>query len=281
MRKSVILSSGGMDTFLLAQHLKRNGIEAAHVFVDVGQSYAQKEEAAAMFVAASVGAVFHRANGAQFARYEHPSGIIPFRNAELILNAAQYGDDIYMGVIADEINSDKSEEFMHAMVDVLNISHRGQYWTEGRSFKLHTPLREFTKSQLVGWYLDDGGYAQALLRTVSCYDGGTQHCGRCASCFKRWAALVNNGLDTQGQFKADPATWHTPAQWAAKLREYPQRRAAEVLRALAAAGLGEAVAAALRQGAGVVPATPTGGRQGAAGSASVGPGVAGPGAWRA
>src|SRR5690606_25260923 len=96
MRKAVLLSSGGMDTFLLAHHLKANGVEAEHVFVDVGQSYAQKEEAAAMFVAATVAAPFHRCSGAQLARYEHPSGIIPFRNAELILNAAQYGDDIYM-----------------------------------------------------------------------------------------------------------------------------------------------------------------------------------------
>ena len=108
-----------------------------------------------------------------------------------------------------------------------------------------------------------------------------KHCGRCASCFKRWAALINNDVPMDGHFAANPATWYTPAQWAARLATYPQGRAAEVLRALAAAGLGEAVAAALRQGAGVVPATPTGGRQGAAGSASVGPGVAGPGAWRA
>lgn len=264
MRKAVLLSSGGMDTFLLAHYLHRNDIEADHVFVDVGQSYAQKEEAAAMYVATNVGAVLHRTVGAQMARFEHPSGIIPFRNAELILNAAQYGDDIYMGVIADEINSDKSPEFMAAMTKVLNISHRGQYWTQGRSFRLHTPLRNYTKSRLVAWYLDEGGYEKALLRTVSCYDGGMQHCGRCASCFKRWAALVNNGVDTQGHFKADPAQWRTPAQWAAKVRGYPRLRAAEVLRALAAAGLGEAVAAALRQGEGAD------GQQGAAGSATPG-----------
>lgn len=270
MRKAVVLSSGGMDTFLLAHHLKANGVEAEHVFVDVGQSYAQKEEAAAMFVAATVGAPFHRCPGAQLARYEHPSGIIPFRNAELILNAAQYGDDIYMGVIADEINSDKSVDFIHAMEEVLNVSHRAQYWTEGRSFRIHTPLREHSKTRLVAWYLDDGGYAQALLRTVSCYDGGGKHCGRCASCFKRWAALINNDVPMDGHFVADPATWYTPAEWAARLATYPQGRAAEVLRALAAAGLGEAVAAALRAGRWGSAGQAPGGAQAAAGSATPG-----------
>lgn len=270
MRKAIVLSSGGMDTFLLAHHLKKNGVEAEHVFVDVGQSYAQKEEAAAMFVAATVGAPFHRCPGAQLARHEHPTGIIPFRNAELILNAAQYGDDIYMGVIADEINSDKSVEFVHAMEEVLNVSHRAQYWTEGRSFRIHTPLREHSKTRLVAWYLDDGGYAQALLRTVSCYDGGGKHCGRCPSCFKRWAALINNDVPMDGHFAANPATWYTPAEWAARLATYPQGRAAEVLRALAAAGLGEAVAAALRAGRWGSAGQAPGGAQAAAGSATPG-----------
>lgn len=238
MRKAILLNSGGMDTFLLAQHLLKQGIEHEHVFVDVGQDYAEKEEAAAMFIASTVGAVFHRMPGAQLARYEHPSGIIPFRNAELILNAAQYGDDIYMGVIADEINSDKSEDFMHAMEGVLNESHRAQYWTQGRTFKLHTPLRQFTKSQLVAWYLDDGGYANVLLRTVSCYDGGAKHCGNCASCFKRWVALVNAKVQVgEEHFDRNPLHWHTPAQWAATLPGYPMARRAEVARALQAAGM--------------------------------------------
>ena len=39
---------------------------------------------------------------------DEKSGIIPNRNAELILSAAMYGERIYFGVIKDEINSDKS-----------------------------------------------------------------------------------------------------------------------------------------------------------------------------
>lgn len=237
MTTSALLSSGGMDSFLLAHHLRNNGIDAEHVFVDVGQSYAQKEEAAAMFVAASAGAKFHRMQGAQVARFEHPSGIIPFRNAELILNAAQYGDDIYLGVIADEVNSDKSAEFLHCMEQVLNESHRAQYWTTGRTFRLLTPLRDRSKTQLVREYLRAGGDVAVLCQTVSCYDGGAKHCGRCASCFKRWIALANNGVNVEDMFDAPPWYAYPLHDLRAKLDGYSDRRRVETVQALRSVGV--------------------------------------------
>lgn len=268
MRTAVLLNSGGMDTFLLAEQLAKCNIHAKHVFVDVGQHYLHKEHMAADRIAAHCRQPLHRAVGARMGQYEHATGIIPFRNAELILNAAQYGDDIYLGVIAHEINSDKSPEFTQAMEQVLNVSHRRQYWTEGRKFRVLTPMRHSTKSELVADHIKAGGSVRALLATVSCYSGvNANHCGNCASCFKRWVALVNNDVDVEEEFDSTPWLMHTPEEWAAKLATYPIRRVQEVMKALGPTPMGEAVVAAVRRAGTTLAAPQPGGPPASAGAA--------------
>jgi 7-cyano-7-deazaguanine synthase len=240
VRKKVLLSSGGMDSFLLAHEPELEG--AYHVFVDVGQQYAAKERFAARCIAADLNAPFYDVSTFNQAQFEHKeTGIIPFRNAELILCAAQYGEDVYLGVIADEVNSDKSVEFCGMMQHVLNICHRGQYWTEGRHFNVKTPFRFHTKTELVQRYLARQQPVKPLLETVSCYDGGERHCGRCSSCFKRWIALTNaTGTDASRMqdFREHPGTWKTRAEWHEKLgKGYATRRLDETMRALDIAGV--------------------------------------------
>lgn len=230
----VLLSSGGMDSFLLAHEPELEG--AKHVFVNVGQAYVTKEKIAARYVAKSAGAEFIDVFGPDLCKFEHkPTGIIPFRNAELILCAAQHGEQIYMGVIADEVNSDKSPEFFNAMEMVLNISHRKQYWTEGREYSLLTPFREFSKTELVRRFLQRGGKLLHLLRSVSCYSQQSTHCGRCSSCFKRWVALTcATGIDAMKlqAWERHPAMWHDLDYWKEKLTGYSERRQADVFQAL-------------------------------------------------
>lgn len=233
MRK-VLLSSGGMDSFLLAHEPELAG--AAHLFVNVGQRYGLKERAAAQYVAQCVGAEYHDMQASDMCRFEHAeTGIIPFRNAELILCAAQYGEQIYLGIIADEVNSDKSPEFLDAMVQVLNISHRGQYWTEGRTFTLCAPFREVTKTDLVKRYLARGGALPHLLRSVSCYSERAMHCGACSSCFKRWVALTNatntDAVELEPYWE-HPAKWKPRQYWEDKLASYPASRRDETMSAL-------------------------------------------------
>ncbi|TQE99422.1 MAG: hypothetical protein FKY71_08610 [Spiribacter salinus] len=238
----VILNSGGMDSFFVARMVP----DAHHVFVDVGQRYAHKEREAARRIADHVGQPLEIVLSADIAKFEHkPSGIIPLRNAELILQAAQYGNDIYLGILSNEINSDKSPEFLRAMEEVLNISCRAQYWSAGTHFTLHTPLGTQSKAQLVAGLLaavrrDITYHAawQTMLSTVSCYDGGGLHCGKCPSCFKRWVALtVATGVDADSlhPFVEDPATWATLEEWEAK--GYPEERIQEIRDAYAIAGL--------------------------------------------
>lgn len=232
MRK-VLLSSGGLDSWLLAHEPELKG--AVHLFVDIGQKYASKERSASYALANELGADWEVVVGPNLAMYEHSSGIIPFRNAQMIMLAALYGEAIYFGVIADEINSDKSEEFVAVMESVLNISHRPQYWTEGKRFEIRTPFRHTTKSDLVRSYLSNGGELAKLLTSVSCYDAGEHHCGRCASCSKRWIALVNAlGVDNWKEwgFVQHPYTWKSSVEWWTSCKNYSFSRSNEVLSAL-------------------------------------------------
>ena len=227
--QKVLLSSGGMDSWLLAHEPELKG--AIHVFVDIGQKYSVKEQAAAEYLAATLGAIFEYVEGPDLGQYEHSSGIIPFRNAQMLLLAGLYGQKIYFGVIADEINSDKSPEFVAAIQETMNISHRAQYWTEGKTYEILTPFRQYTKSDLVKRFLTNGGSIDKLLTSVSCYDAGDKHCGRCASCFKRWVALVNafgfNHWKLWG-FVQDPYTWKPQLEWRAKMEDYSEQRASEL-----------------------------------------------------
>ena len=190
---AVILASGGLDSFLCWYIFEQ---DALNIFVDIGHKYVRKERAALRNLQNQIPnfkVIEH--SGSQIGPLEDDaSGIIPNRNAELILGASAYGESIYFGVIKDEINSDKSPEFINAIEDVLNISNRKQYWTEGKTYRILTPAMEYNKTDLIKMYLAQGGSVAHLELTVSCYSDTEQHCGECPSCFKRWVAFKNNNI---------------------------------------------------------------------------------------
>jgi len=203
--KSVNLISGGLDSFLCWFLFCKDAI---NVYVDIGHKYNTKELTAVKQLEKTIpnfNVKYHI--GSDIGKFEDEvSGIIPNRNAELILSAAQYGEAIYFGVIKDEINSDKSLDFVRGMETVLNISNKKQYWTEGKVFNIKTPTREYNKSELIKMYIDSGAPLDYLYLTISCYDGDNGHCGRCPSRFKRYVAFKNNGLIFE--------TSNNPIEWA-------------------------------------------------------------------
>lgn len=233
---SVVLASGGMDSFLAWFLFAR---EAQNVFVNIAHKYSQREIKALTALHAVMPEYqwVHR-TAAQVGSLELPCGIIPHRNAHLILAAAELGTDIILGVVADEINSDKSIEFFDAMARVLTISYAPQYWNGGlgKTYTVRSPMREMTKSEAVSRYLQVGGPVNALLSTVSCYAGTEGHCGACPSCFKRWIALLNNGLPTL--FDSDPYVWGLATGTVVKAFNgtYAEKRASEIASALKRVG---------------------------------------------
>ena len=236
--KHVILNSGGMDSALMMYYLRKTigADQLLSVFVSVKQKYEKKESTSAANLASRMGIEHVKMQGGHIANFEHSSGIIPFRNAELILNAAQYGDDLYLGVLKDEVNSDKSEEFLSAMVQVLDISHTAQYWTKGRKFRIHTPLKQATKTEHLANVYANGSQKDwlAVLNTVSCYSDTKTHCGACPSCFKRWVALaiVTGKLQVE-EYATSPWLYMTEEQVMSKTWSHDRKN--EVLLALSLA----------------------------------------------
>lgn len=234
----VLLASGGMDSFL-AWYLYNNSSRdpITNVFVNLGQKYVDRERAALHRLrGASRDFVLAECTGAQIGAYELASGIIPHRNAELVLCAAQYGTRILMGVVRDEINSDKSPEFMAAMATVLCINDRPQYWNqdEGKIYTVESPVRHQTKSELLADYLEAEGNPATVMMTRSCYANLDTHCGACPSCWKRWVALRNNGLDDRETFATDPLKWGESSGAIQKARDstYAPARSREILKAV-------------------------------------------------
>ena len=232
-----ILMSGGIDSYLA---WVLYAPKEPWVFVDLGQKYAGKEWTAVTTLVNHHDIPLHRVELGRLGRFELNNGIIPFRNAHLALAAAHFGDRIIFGVLKDEINSDKSPEFFDAIKQVMDISHRKQYWTEGRTFTVESPIRHLTKSQLIKEYLDKGHSTVPLLKTVSCYSPTDLPCARCPSCFKRHVAFINNDLPLPN-YDQDRNPWdYGEASGAVrKAREglYPSDRSAEILEAMQHAGI--------------------------------------------
>ena len=61
---------------------------------------------------------------------------------------------------------------------------------------LTIPYRDYTKTQLIGRYLKEGGSVSALLKTRSCYSSEEGECGKCRSCVRKYTALKLNGQES-------------------------------------------------------------------------------------
>jgi len=244
----VILMSGGMDSLFAWWSLRdqQDLLNAIWLYSNINAKYGEKEQSAVKNLAtlrenlnlshrwdkrAQRMVVMPSTDMSPFE--DAASGIIPFRNAQLVLNAAQYGQNILLGILEDEINSDKSPEFCSVMETLLNISHRPQYWTEGKYFKVGSPIRHLNKTEALYEYLVTGGPLDMLSQTISCYSGEQGHCGECPSCFKRWVALVNNDMANHTEFLSDPMEYgrKTSALYKAQTGGYPNKRAQEILTA--------------------------------------------------
>ena len=238
------LCSGGLDSYLA---WKLFAPEAENMFVRIGHKYQQREAGALAALARRDPSFRYRdVRGPDIGRLETPSGIIPCRNALLLLTAAAHVASrpgvthctLYLGALAGEINSDKSPEFMAATEALLDISWRPQYWTEGVRFSVRSPVRAFTKAGLLRRFVDVGGDPAILAATLSCYAADDRdrqgHCGACPSCFKRWVAFRAAGVPDPTDYREPPGRSLAASQAREKALAgtYDRVRTDETLRAL-------------------------------------------------
>jgi 7-cyano-7-deazaguanine synthase len=217
MRRAVVLLSGGLDSYTAAAIVKATGFELHALTIQYGQRH-EVELAAARRVAAALGVARHLElaldlrpiGGSSLTSAEPvpadrgagatgiPSTYVPARNTvflSLALGWAEVSEahDIVLGVNAVDYSGypDCRPEFIRAFERLANLATRAG--VEGATFRIHTPLIEMSKADIIGRGLALGlDYGL----THSCYDPGPDRrpCGRCESCAIRARAFAEAGV---------------------------------------------------------------------------------------
>ena len=218
--KAVVRLSGGLDSYTAAAIVKSDGFTLYALTIHYGQRHAREVEAARK-VAAALGVEKHieldldlRAFGGSSLTSEAPvprdrdlnepgipSTYVPARNTIFLALALGWSEvlgarDIVIGVNALDYSGypDCRPEFVREFERLAEVATKAG--VEGARFRVHTPLINLTKAQIIarGFVL---GLDYGL--THSCYDPlpGGAPCGRCDSC-----ALRAKGFAEVG--RADP-----------------------------------------------------------------------------
>lgn len=198
-QKVVIMTSGGLDSYIAYYFAKAKGLEPIPVWVNLGQPYALKEEKAIdNFEFANEVRKIHidliREEFGNVPDINH--WIIPGRNLLLVLIGAHFGERIWLCALEGEQHKfarerDKTPEFFHLSSGLLTYV----FDIVRPETIVETPFFDMTKTDIVRWALQNGLTAKQLLNTSSCYEGKTgRQCGKCGTCFKRWIAFINNGI---------------------------------------------------------------------------------------
>ena len=212
--KMILLFSGGMDSVIF-DHLLQPDIL---LYLPTGSKY-EDIETKKLLDLTSKGYVDSSKlvmlpDVLNLCLFERDDAIVPNRNAFLLLFASLYGETLILGSVQGDRSYDKDEIFYGKMEALLNHMWKEQHWTEERSFKVISPYKNTTKTQLIKDYLAGGGKPEVLLESYSCYSGDKQPCGWCKPCFRKWVALHNTKIEIPDNYYI-----HNPweAEWLSKL----------------------------------------------------------------
>ena len=212
---AVVLLSGGLDSATALAIARSQGFECYALSVDYGQRHSAELEAAKR-VARTAGVRDHRIMHVDLAGIggsaltdrsiavpEQPTtGIpvtyVPARNTMMLALALAWAEvlgarDIFVGVNFIDASGypDCRPEFIAAFGQLAALVTKAG--VEGNPCRIHTPLIEWTKAQIIQEGTRLGvDYAQ----TVSCYQADEQGraCGRCDSCRLRRAGFEAAGV---------------------------------------------------------------------------------------
>jgi 7-cyano-7-deazaguanine synthase len=213
----VVLLSGGLDSTTALAVARSRGLACHALTVRYGQLH-QVELAAAARVAAALGARDHRIVAVELgslatsalttpaiavpkdrplaeigAPGDVPATYVPARNTVLLALALAWAEsigarDIFLGVNVLDASGypDCRPEFVRAFEALAQVA------TRSGGFRLHAPLIELTKAQIIALGLQLGvDYAM----THSCYDPQDDAaCGRCDACVLRRKGFIEAGV---------------------------------------------------------------------------------------
>ncbi len=215
MTRALVLLSGGLDSATTLALAREQKFDCFAVSFAYGQRHAVELEAAAE-IARSNAVVEHRVVSVDLAAFggsaltdqsiavpETPTdGIpvtyVPARNTVFLALALAWAEvlevrDIFIGVNAVDYSGypDCRPEFVAAFENLANIATKAGI--EGGRFRIHAPLIELSKAQIIRRGLALGvDYSN----TVSCYQPNARGdaCGRCDSCRVRAEGFAEAGV---------------------------------------------------------------------------------------
>jgi len=217
-KPAVILLSGGLDSSTVLAIAKQQGYACHTLAFDYGQRHRNELNACAQ-IASSMNAASHRLFNLDIGSFggsaltddisvpkdrdetamdDIPITYVPARNLVFLSIALAYAEtlgscDLFIGVNAIDYSGypDCRPEFIDSFSQTANLATK--LGVDGHTIKVHTPLLELTKAQIIQRGTALGvDYAQ----THSCYDpsptGGA--CGRCDSCILRRTGFEQAGI---------------------------------------------------------------------------------------
>ena len=222
MQKSVTIISGGMDSAVMAYHLKDQGYEQEFLSFDYGQKHKKELEYAANLAGNRRHRIINLTDITQFltsssltSNVDVPDGhynensmrttVVPNRNAMMLSIAFSVASALEYNWVAIGVHSgdrynypDCRLEFTQAFQEMQNKALDGFPTPH-----LLTPFIAFTKADIARL----GGKLKVPFEaTWSCYKGGDVHCGRCGTCVERLEAMDLAGVEDKTIY-ADKEFW--------------------------------------------------------------------------
>lgn len=207
-KKVAVMVSGGLDSYIayhyaLSAFADEEYTDVIPVYVRYGSPYQDKEDAAIqnLFNYEATGIKIINAELATEQLDNIPTlekGEIYGRNLLMLFYGGVVGDEIWLASLETEMNPtavrDKQPEFMHMCSTIFS------YIFKSKRFEtvVKTPFQNFTKSDIIRIAINDLGITiPELISTSTCYHEEHHNCGKCSTCFKRWVAMQNNGIDEE------------------------------------------------------------------------------------
>jgi 7-cyano-7-deazaguanine synthase len=217
---AVVLLSGGLDSATTLALALRDGYRAYALTVRYGQSHRIEVECASK-LATALGAEEHRIvdvdlsfvggsaltdpgmvvpknRSAQEIATGIPATYVPARNTVLLSLALAWAEvldstDLFIGANHVDYSGypDCRPAFLDAFRKLAHVATRAG--VEGRTFRIHAPLLERSKAEIVRLAT---GLGVDLGSTLSCYDPGPagRRCGSCDACVLRARGFREAGL---------------------------------------------------------------------------------------
>ena len=225
--KAVVLLSGGIDSATTLAIAKNEGFDVYALSFRYGQRHAIELEAAKRIVqhgkvaehliididlrriggsALTADIDVPKARSIEQMGGNIPATYVPARNTVFLSYALAWAevigaDDIFIGVNALDYSGypDCRPEYIFACEQMANLATKACV-EGGKKLKIHAPLIELSKSQIIRQGIDLGvDYSL----THSCYDPSAsgEACGECDSCLLRLKGFRDAGLEDPVKYK--------------------------------------------------------------------------------